>query len=86
MKKEVHLFVTPLVHPEYTAKKVEELCEKLGANFFMEETTTYSFNELPENRASIIFSSLVASLQLSKVISTIDYKNICLSLEEGLKA
>ena len=54
MKKEVHLFVTPLVHHEYAAKKVEELCEKLGANFFMEETTTYSFNELPENAQEMV--------------------------------
>ena len=46
----------------------------------------FVFNELPENKATIIFSSLVASLQLSKAVNAIDYKNICLSIEEGLKA
>ena len=46
----------------------------------------FAFSEIPENRAVIIFSSLVSSLQLSKAINTIDYKNICLSIEEGLKA
>ena len=46
----------------------------------------FVFNELPENKATIIFSSLVASLQLSKAVDAIDYKNICLSIEEGLKA
>ncbi|HPF52296.1 MAG TPA: TetR/AcrR family transcriptional regulator [Draconibacterium sp.] len=50
------------------------------------EKGLFAFSEMPENRAAIIFSSLVASLQLSKVISNIDYKNICLALEEELKA
>ncbi|MFB6342019.1 TetR/AcrR family transcriptional regulator [Saccharicrinis sp. FJH62] len=45
----------------------------------------FAFDESPENKAAIIFSGLVASLQLSKVINTIDYKNMCLSIEESVK-
>jgi len=58
------------------------LAEILNAG---KEKGLFSFKELPENRAAIIFSSLVASLQLSKVVNTIDYKNICLAIEEDLK-
>ena len=46
----------------------------------------FEFEDTPENRATTILSTLVASLQLSKVISSIDYKNICHSIEESLKA
>lgn len=45
----------------------------------------FAFNDFPGNRATVIFSSLVAGLQLSRVVSTIDYKNICLSIEKDLK-
>ncbi len=45
----------------------------------------FAFSDSPENKAVLIFSSLVASLQLSRVVETIDFKNICLSIEDGLK-
>ncbi|HYX05876.1 MAG TPA: TetR/AcrR family transcriptional regulator [Bacteroidales bacterium] len=44
----------------------------------------FDFNESPENRATMIFSGLVASLQLSRVINTIDYKGICQSIEDDI--
>lgn len=44
----------------------------------------FIYKDTPENRAAKIFSTLVASLQLSKVIS-FDFKNICISVLEEIK-
>jgi TetR/AcrR family transcriptional regulator, transcriptional repressor for nem operon len=45
----------------------------------------FVFNDEARNKATVIFSSLVASLQLSRIIDKIDYKNICLAIIEDLK-
>ena len=49
MKKEVRIFAIATSHEEYVAKKVKEICDRLGAEFYKEESVTYSFRELPEN-------------------------------------
>lgn len=45
----------------------------------------FAFNEDPGNKASMIFSSLVASLQLSRILKNLDYKSYCQAIQEGLK-
>lgn len=49
------------------------------------EKGLFAFKDLPQNRAAIIFSSLVANLQLSRVTSAIDFKSVCSSIEKDLK-
>lgn len=50
------------------------------------EKGLFAFNEESQNRATQIFSTLVASLQLSRIIEKIDYKSVCTSIVDGLKA
>jgi len=45
----------------------------------------FVFPEEPQVRATIIFSGLVASLQLSRIIDKFDYKSFCLSIIEDIK-
>lgn len=45
----------------------------------------FFFKEDPQNKAVVIFSSLVASLQLTRIIDRLDYKNIYQSITENLK-
>ena len=49
------------------------------------EKKLFAFTEDPQNRAMVIFSSLVASLQLARIIDKLDYKNIYQTITEGLK-
>lgn len=46
----------------------------------------FSFKETPENKAYIIFTSLVASLQLSGITNKLEYKNYCQSVIDEIKA
>jgi AcrR family transcriptional regulator len=45
----------------------------------------FSFEEDPQIKALLILSSLVASLQLAKLIDKIEYKSFCQALLDGLK-
>lgn len=45
----------------------------------------FAFNDDPENKAFGIFSSLVASLQLSRIIDKFDYKGFQQTIMEGLR-
>jgi TetR/AcrR family transcriptional regulator, transcriptional repressor for nem operon len=45
----------------------------------------FSFTEDPHNKAIIIFSSLVASLQLSRIVDKLDYKGVYQTIIEELK-
>jgi AcrR family transcriptional regulator len=45
----------------------------------------FDFNDEPQNKATLIFSSLVASLQLSRIKDKIDYKSVCQAIIEDLK-
>lgn len=45
----------------------------------------FKFNEDPHHRATVIFSSLVASLQLARIIDKLDYKSICQTIIEDIK-
>lgn len=45
----------------------------------------FVFKEEPENKATIIFSSLVASLQLSRISVKLDYKSVCQTIIEDMK-
>jgi len=49
------------------------------------EKKIFAFAVEPENRAAVILSSLVASLQLSRVIDKLDYKSVCQAIIEDLK-
>lgn len=49
------------------------------------EKNLFSFKDEPENKALIILSSLVASLQLSNIIHKMDYKTFHQSILDGLK-
>ncbi|HPD96255.1 MAG: TetR/AcrR family transcriptional regulator [Bacteroidales bacterium] len=49
------------------------------------EKSIFKFNEEPQNKAILILSSLVATLQISRIIDNIDYKSICQSITDGLK-
>jgi len=46
----------------------------------------FKFSEEPQNRAIVIFSSLVASLQFARINDKIDYKGVCQAIIEDLKA
>lgn len=45
----------------------------------------FKFDAEPADKATIIFSSLVASLQLSRAVDSIDYKHICASIVGEIK-
>lgn len=45
----------------------------------------FVFNDEPRNRAILIFSSLVASLQLSRIMDKLEYKSVCQSIIDNLK-
>jgi AcrR family transcriptional regulator len=45
----------------------------------------FVFNDEPQNKATLIFSSLVASLQLSRIMDKLDYKSVCQAIIEDLK-
>lgn len=49
------------------------------------EKKMFSFHDDPHSRAVVIFSSLVASLQLARIVEKLDYKSIHQSIIEGLK-
>ena len=49
------------------------------------EKKLFAFKEEPQQKAMLIFSSLVASLQLSRVLVKLDYKGICQAIIEDLK-
>lgn len=49
------------------------------------EKKVFIFNDEPQNKATLIFSTLVASLQLSRMMEKLDYKSICQSITESLK-
>lgn len=49
------------------------------------EKKVFVFNDEPQNKATLIFSGLVASLQLSRIIDKLDYKSVCQSIIEDLK-
>lgn len=49
------------------------------------EKKIFVFNENPQNKATLIFSGLVASLQLSRIVDKVDYKSICQAILEDLK-
>ena len=49
------------------------------------EKKLFVFNENPQNKATLIFSGLVASLQLSRIVNKVDYKSICQAILEDLK-
>jgi TetR/AcrR family transcriptional repressor of nem operon len=64
---------------EIILKWIKELLEKGKAK------KIFAFNDDPENRALAIFSSLVASLQLSKIMNKVDYKSFHQTILENLK-
>jgi hypothetical protein len=49
------------------------------------EKKIFEFKDEPQNKAMVIFSSLVASLQLSRIMDKLDYKSICQAIVEDLK-
>ena len=49
------------------------------------EKKIFLYNEEPQNKATLIFSSLVASLQVSRISDKLDYKSMCLAIIEDLK-
>jgi len=49
------------------------------------EKKVFKFNDEPKNKAAVILSSLVASLQLSRIMDKLDYKSVCQSIVEDLK-
>jgi hypothetical protein len=49
------------------------------------EKKIFVFKDEPQNKAMVIFSSLVASLQLSRIMDKLDYKSICQAIVEDLK-
>jgi TetR/AcrR family transcriptional regulator, transcriptional repressor for nem operon len=50
------------------------------------EKKMFNFTDIPRNKAAVIFSGLVASLQLSRIVVKLDYKSICQAIVEDLKA
>jgi hypothetical protein len=46
----------------------------------------FAFNEEPQIKALLILSSLVASLQLARLIDKIEYKSFCNAILEDLKS
>lgn len=49
------------------------------------EKSIFSFNDEPQIKATLILSNLVASLQLSRVVYELNYKNICQAIIDDLK-
>jgi TetR/AcrR family transcriptional regulator, transcriptional repressor for nem operon len=49
------------------------------------EKRIFAFDEDPQNKALLIFSSLVASLQLSRIFNKLDYKGIYQTIIDDLK-
>ena len=49
------------------------------------EKKIFAFTDEAQNKAIVIFSSLVASLQLSRIIDKMDYKSICQAIIEDIK-
>lgn len=49
------------------------------------ELNVFAFEEEPRSRALHIFSTLVASLQLARIVDSMDYKVIQQSIIQGLK-
>lgn len=49
------------------------------------EKKIFAFREEPQQKALLIFSGLVASLQLSRVMEKLDYKGVCQAIIEDLK-
>jgi TetR/AcrR family transcriptional regulator, transcriptional repressor for nem operon len=67
--------------------KITEIILKWLTNILTSgrEKRIFKFTEDPQNRATIIFSSLVASLQLSRIVDKIDFKSICQTIIEDIK-
>jgi len=49
------------------------------------EKKVFAFKDDPRNKAVLIFSALVASLQISRIMDDFDYKNVCQSIIESLE-
>jgi len=49
------------------------------------EKGLFKFQEEPQIKALLIISSLVASLQLARLIDKIEYKSFCQAIVEDLK-
>jgi TetR/AcrR family transcriptional regulator, transcriptional repressor for nem operon len=49
------------------------------------EKRVFAFNNEPENKAIVIFSSLVASLQLARIMDKLDYKSMYQTILADLK-
>jgi len=49
------------------------------------EKKRFAFNEEPQNKAVVIFSGLVASLQLARIVDKLDYRGLYQSITESLK-
>jgi hypothetical protein len=64
---------------EIILKWLTELLEKGRAK------NIFAFSDSPEGKAFFIFSSLVASLQLSNIIDKMDYKSFHQSILDDLK-
>jgi len=45
----------------------------------------FKYSEEPQNRAILIFASLVATLQLSRINEKLDYKSVCQTIMENLR-
>lgn len=45
----------------------------------------FKFNDSPESKALVIFSSLVGSLHFSRVLEKVDYKSYCQSILDDLR-
>jgi hypothetical protein len=44
----------------------------------------FTFKEEPRNKAVVLLSSLIASLQLSRILEKLDYKSIYQTILEGV--
>ncbi len=49
------------------------------------EKALFSFKEEPQLKALLIISSLIASLQLARLINKIEYKSFCMAIMEDLR-
>lgn len=49
------------------------------------EKRLFAFSEEPQNKAVVIFSGLVASLQLARIVDKLDYRGIYQSIIESIK-
>lgn len=63
-------------------KRMTEIILKWLTNILVtgKEKKIFVFNEDPQSKAFLIFSSLVASLQLSRVMDKMDFKSICMTI------